>query len=252
MEKRNVVRYIFFGTSLRYLQDAREGWLVHSRGGILENLDIFLDYVAELGLTVTQRTDAHADLIRLADEMHDDPDEDALLTMDLASRLARAMTEIRLTLMAEAMGNIAYVTTEKRIEVAKLLDDVRSLLTPETFDKLPEIAQLDFGEAGKCIAFERPTAAAFHLLRGTEEVLREYYRHTVRRNRVNPLLWHSMTQHLARRRNPPASPLLENLNNIRTSFRNPTQHPEKVYDIDEVQDLFGLCVDVVRRMAASL
>jgi hypothetical protein len=31
-----------------------------------------------------------------------------------------------------------------------------------------------------------------------------------------------------------------------------TQHPEKVQGRDEVQDLFGLCVDVIRRVSVEL
>ncbi len=51
-----------------------------------------------------------------------------------------------------------------------------------------------------------------------------------------------------RKKSRPPDVLLNNLDNIRVSFRNPTQHPEKIYDIQEAQDLFGLCVDVVSRM----
>jgi hypothetical protein len=43
--------------------------------------------------------------------------------------------------------------------------------------------------------------------------------------------------------------LLAQLDYIRRQFRNPTQHPEKVYDIEETQDLWGLCTDVITRMA---
>jgi hypothetical protein len=50
---------------------------------------------------------------------------------------------------------------------------------------------------------------------------------------------------------PPAGPLLNNLDNIREHYRNPTQHPDKVYDINEVQDLFGLCIDAINRMVSS-
>jgi len=42
------------------------------------------------------------------------------------------------------------------------------------------------------------------------------------------------------------------LDNIRRSFRNPTQHPDKIYDIQEVQDLFGLCIDAINRMITLL
>jgi len=44
----------------------------------------------------------------------------------------------------------------------------------------------------------------------------------------------------------------DHLDHIRRSFRNPTQHPDKIYDIQEAQDLFGLCVDAVNRMSRSV
>jgi len=46
--------------------------------------------------------------------------------------------------------------------------------------------------------------------------------------------------------------ILDHLDHIRRSFRNPTQHPDKIYDIQEAQDLFGLCVDAVNRMSRSV
>jgi hypothetical protein len=63
----------------------------------------------------------------------------------------------------------------------------------------------------------------------------------------------TIVEHLKKRKTsaPPAG-LLNNLDNIRVHFRNPTAHPEKVYDIDEVQDLFGLCVEVVNRMVRAM
>jgi len=161
------------------------------------------------------------------------------------------MDDLRNTLFAEAQGNVAFILTDKRIDVNKLLSAVPALMAPGVFDSLPDVARYDFMEAGKCIAFELPTAAAFHLLRGTEGMLRHFYCSLVRRGRVEPL-WGPMVESLRRRRTPPPAPLLDNLDNIRRSFRNPTQHPDKIYDIQEVQDLFGLCVDAVNRMVLSL
>lgn len=46
----------------------------------------------------------------------------------------------------------------------------------------------------------------------------------------------------------PPRELLDALDRIRENFRNPTNHPDKIYDIEEVQDLFGLCLDVINRM----
>lgn len=124
-------------------------------------------------------------------------------------------------------------------------------MAPKVFNKLPEIAIKDFDEAGKCIAFERSTAAAFHLLRATESVLRNYYLSIVKRNRVSPLNWGPMLKSLRSRKKRPDDVLLDHLDGIRRNFRNPTQHPEKVYDINEAQDLLGICIDVVNRMVQS-
>ena len=242
--------YVNFGTGLRYLQDAGQGWTVHGEWRILENIDSFLDCLKEFELPVTERA-AH-ELVELRDELAE-TDSDHKLTDDQAHRLNETMKAVRKTLFAEAEGKIAFIVVDKRIDVNKLLSDVPALLSPGVFECLPDVAQYDLMEAGKCIAFERPTAAAFHMLRGTEAMLRQFYCGIVKRGRVKKLLWGPMVESLReRKKEPPPAPLLDNLDNIRRSFRNPTQHPDKIYDIQEVQDLFHLCVDVLNRMVAFL
>ena len=249
MKQRAIVRYITFGTTIRYLQDASEGGTVHGEDWVVDNIRWFFRYLEECELPVTMR--ASKELEALADELEATP-ADHRLTAEEAQKLQNIVTQVRSTLFAEARGNFAFIVTDKRLDVSKLLSDVPSLMAQEVFDKLPDVAQHDFIESGRCIAFERPTAAAFHILRGTEDVLRRYYCCVLRRGRVDPLLWGPMVTSLkARRRRPPPASLLNNLDNIRRSFRNPTQHPEKIYDIDEVQDLFGLCVEAVNRMVKS-
>lgn len=248
MESKRISRYIVFGTELRYLQDCQEGWVVHKEAFVLENINRFFNHLNEFDLPVTQR--AAFELRKFRDRLRESK-TDHVLTNDEASELSNIMKDLRKTLFAEAGGNIAFIVTDKRIDVNKLLSDMPFLMAPDVFDSLPDIAQYDFIEAGKCIAFELPTSAAFHLLRGTESLLRQFYCSFIRRGRVD-LLWGPMVKHLKDRKKRIAQPLLDNLDNIRRSFRNPTQHPDKIYDIQEVQDLFGLCVDVVNRMAALI
>ena len=247
MQSKPIWSYIRFGTTIRYLQDVKENWSVHGGGYVLENINSFFEALNEFDLPVTKRAAGPLEKFRYELEKSDPQHK---LTSDEASRLSKVMNDLRFTLTAETKGNVAFIVTDKRIDVDKLLSSVSALMAPGVFDKLPDIARYDFIEAGKCIAFELPTSAAFHLLRGTEAVLRHYYCSFVRRGRVD-LLWGPMVNSLRSRRSPPSAPLLDNLDNIRRSFRNPTQHPDKIYDIHEVQDLFGLCVDVVNRMAAS-
>lgn len=175
-------------------------------------------------------------------------ENDALLTADQAASLRAIMNEVRPTLFAEAEGNVAYIVADKRLDVNKLLDDVGSLFGSGVFSSMNAIARLDFEEAGKCLAFERATAAAFHLMRGTESVLRDFYFSVVKQKRLKKPMWGGILDQLEARRTPPPAALLATLRSIKDNFRNPTQHPDKVYDLDEVQDLFGLSVDVVNRM----
>jgi len=252
MLKKSIFDYFYFGTSVRYLQDIRAGSHVHDveQGAtVLTNINRFLQTVTALGLQVTRR--AAADLEDVVRELSPLP-KDAVLTAAQSKRIGDLMDVIRATLEAEIQGFHAYVVTPKRVDVVRLLEDVPFLLSAGTFEKLPDVARYDLTEAAKCIAFERPTAAAFHLLRATESVLRSYYCQQVKRNRVD-LMWGPIVQHLrTRRRSKVTDPLLNNLDDIRFHFRNPTQHPEKIYDIDQVQDLWGRCVDAINRMATEL
>lgn len=107
--------------------------------------------------------------------------------------------------------------------------------------------QFDFASGCRCIALNLPTAAAFHLMRCVEGVLRAYYCQVVKRGRVKKLMWPDMIEHLKKRRDSPPKPLLDNLDNIRFNFRNPTQHPDARFDLDEAQDLLALCIEAVNR-----
>jgi len=61
-----------------------------------------------------------------------------------------------------------------------------------------------------------------------------------------------MTNELrAKKTNKPPKVLLDSLDMVRNSYRNPTQHPEAKYDINEAQDLFGICLDSMSKMASE-
>lgn len=248
MQSKPIVVYINLGEVLWYLRYVKTDWPVHGEREVLHYINDIFAYLDEFNLPVTRR--AARELEKVRDKLAKS-EPDYKLTSDEASSLSTIIIDLEKTLLAEARGNVAFIVTDKRIDVNKLLYNVPSLMAPNVFDSLPDIARYDFIEAGKCIAFEVPTAAAFHLLRGTEAVLRHFYCSIVKRGRVE-ILWGPMVEHLRKRKTPVPGPLLDNLDNIRRSFRNPTQHPDKIYDIQEVQDLFGLCIDVVNRMSALL
>ena len=254
MQYQSLYGFYWFGTCLRYLQDANEHMLLHgegTEGRIIYNIEQLFQYLEQLKLNVTARL-AHGKLDDLLTELKAKPHGTALSAAE-ANRLRESITLLRETLECEIEGTGAYTPTPKRLDLPRLLSDVSSLFAPNVFNSLPAIAQFDFAEAGKCIAFERSTAAAFHILRGTEDVLRFYYNRMVRHGRIASLMWGPIVADLRKRNLTKQFETLNNhLDNIRVSFRNPTQHPEATYDIHEVQDLWSVCVDVVNRMLRIL
>lgn len=262
MEKRSTHGYIWIGTGVRYLSDCAAGYRVFGDGFIAGNIEKLNDLLRAYEMHVTARVAEQLTEIRNAwlSELEDALDADSAsdihnsrsLTKAEAENLNEIAKQIQTTLLAEARGQVAFVTHDKRFAVDKLLDDVGSLMPVGIYVTLKDDAKLDFSEAGRCIAFEVPTAAGFHLMRGTEAVLRDFYRRIVKRDRVDPLMWGPMTAHLKKRKDAPDEVLMNNLDSLRRSFRNPTQHPEKVYDVDEAQDLMALSFDVVTRMQRHL
>lgn len=247
-----VYHYWYFGTAVRFLQDIEVGVSIHHEGMVLDCLKTVFDRLEKLKLSVSNETLAAERLSKLFNELKE-TESKAVLSAPQARTLKREIDNLRLTLEAELRCIEAYVLSGKRLDVKRMLNDVPSLFAPKIFETISPIAKSDLVEAARCIAFECPTAGAFHLMRATEDVLRDFYKFHVKRDRCDPLLWFPMVQGLQRHRKAKEhSTLLHNLDNIRVSFRNPTQHPEKVYDIHEVQDLWGLCADVINRMGKIL
>lgn len=230
---------------MRYLQDVTAGTRFAGEHYIQDNIEWFLSNLEELGLTVTSNASWRLREFlqnKIAAKIEN-------LDQSQASELRKIMSDIRLTLDAEIDGIFAFITTSKRINTESLLGDMASLFAPNMFSMFPDIAKHDFYESGKCIAFELPTAAAFHILRATEANLRYYYKEMIKQGRIKSELWGPIVQDLMTRTKTKKYVTLNNhLDHIRLSFRNPTQHPEAIYDIHEVQDLLSVCIDANNRM----
>lgn len=260
MERRPVSGYVYIGTAIRYLIDCSAGGRIFGEAFVLDNIGELFEKLDEYDLHVTSRV-LHR-LRLLADEWKEEsvahaeePDWEASrrLTTREATDLTGVATSGRDTLLAEADGKIAYIAEDKRYTVEKLTRGMPTLFARDTFDQLPAIAQDDFVSAGRAIAFMLPTAGAFHILRGAEAALREYYARFVRRGRIaEPRMWGPIVTDLKSKSSPAPELLTTSLDSLRKHFRNPTQHPEKTYDIDEVQDLLATAIDVVNQMYRHL
>ncbi len=256
MEKRTTGGYIYLGTAIRYLIGLSQGVPIYAEGTVADNVAGLLQRLESYEFHVASRVAREIKELgeKWAAELSDHPEDEEwsksrVLTSEEVFILTDRARILRETVLAEASGKVAFIATDKRYTVEKLLEDIGSLFGEGVFESLPDIAKSDFAEGGKALAYELPTAAAFHILRGTEATLRDFYLRVVKRDRIRePRMWGPMVNNLRARKKPPPALLLDNLDSLRSNFRNPTQHPDKIYDLDEAQDLLALAIDSINRM----
>jgi hypothetical protein len=172
---------------------------------------------------------------------------------ELASELIVVSSDLENVVFAEGLTKRVYVLADRRFQTEYLLSAPQKLLKDGAYAKLQPVAQADLASACRCVLFGEATAAAFHILRATEAVLKSYYELHRKTNRLEKPMWGPMTDQLrAKKRDKPSTSLLDSLDVVRKAYRNPTQHPEALYEIDAAQDLMGVCLDLIGKMAAEL
>ncbi len=115
---------------------------------------------------------------------------------------------------------------------------------------------LDLNEAGKCLAFEMPTASGFHAARAVEAILRRYYEALIgplpdrapMGTLVETLEQASKKKGAAR----PDQRTIRTLREIKDLDRNPLAHPEATLDMLSAKALFELAGIAIWRMLKEI
>ena len=125
----------------------------------------------------------------------------------------------------------------------ELPDRLRKFLPKQTMD--------DWKEAGRCLAFETPTACAFHICRGTEALMLGYYEALAKHPWAFPKKdWKIYIEQLGVEGAPKI--ITTRLDEIRDLDRNAYTHPEKTVSLDEAPVLFRLCTAVTFYMCQEM
>lgn len=226
-----------------------------------KDFETYMEFIKEHNLKVTisslnlQRIDEDHDKLQ---RLNKGKKKKELMPADLRSSIIEKIKKADPTLDAELNTEISFLLDKKRFSNEILTEKIEDVFSSSVFNELPEIAKFDFKECGKCLAFDRFTAAAFHSLRGTEDTLKFYYSKLLNVSTNDRQTWGSFYSEIEKENKsgsitPPVhEELLMNLENLRKYYRNKTQHPQLMYSLDEVQDLFFLCIKTVNHMMKDL
>jgi hypothetical protein len=175
-------------------------------------------------------------------EATDRPSWDVVQVTILQGRIQTRTEEFLTILNAELDKISVYHVAKKRIyDTNELIASACSIFSQTIANALPISAKHDVDEAGKCLAFEVPTAAAFHILRASEAVMGLYYQtltkgRTFRDDKI-ARNWGAYIDAL--RKNGAEKKVTEFLDHIRAEYRNPITHPEDELNLDQALDLFN-------------
>jgi len=150
------------------------------------------------------------------------------------------------------------VTPKGDRDIRILLDDACRKFEPNVLAVMPDLVKDDVIEAGKCLAFERATACAFHVCRATEGLMRAYYKHLTGNDWPPPEIppkkpmnkdWKVLVDQL-RIKGAPKS-IYTRLDEIRDD-RNAYAHPDATVPLDEAPIVYDLCTGVMFYMAKEM
>lgn len=241
---------ISLGLWIRTLGNTRP---THTKSWAINSIQTLENQLEENNLIVSIAYTKASHYVELKNNLSKIEQDDHQIGAALATKICELILTLEQVVFAESTTKKIYILPERRFNTEYLLNTPHKLIKNGVFNKLDEIAKHDITSACKCLLFGQATAAAFHILRATESVLKSYYFHQRKQNRLKKPMWADMLGQLQAKttKKPPAA-LLKTLDIIRTSYRNPTQHPEAIYEIDNVQDLFGVCFDVIGQMGSEL
>lgn len=148
---------------------------------------------------------------------------------------------------AELAGAALYLVEQVGAYKTSILIDAADSVFPANIrSQLPQHAVDDIKAAGRCLAFELPTAAGFHVARAVETVLLKYFptlpMKVPRYKNLGKYLEVLSKEGVKKGVDPK---VLAALDQFRELYRNPIMHPDAVLSIEEAQILFNLAQSAI-------
>jgi hypothetical protein len=217
----------------------------------------FYDYLADPKKCLLDLEATRPHVLAIIEEINkvnraSDNDRPALLAARKAAIKERAGW-VNGTLASElAVAQAYHVTRKGAFNLALLVQDATAIFSDEIRSAMDPDERYDIVQAGRCLALEVPTAAAFHIFRAAESVMRRYYIAVIGTVPTKkPRNWGAYIKNL--QSHGGADPkILHSLQEIKDLYRNPTMHPEKQYTPDEALSLVGLAQHLMSSMVREI
>jgi hypothetical protein len=120
-------------------------------------------------------------------------------------------------------------------------------------EAVPERAKKDIAEAGRCLAFELSTAAAFHMWRALETVMNRYHQALTGKSFEDAKITRNWAEYIKALETAGADKKITVfLDHIRDEYRNPISHPSETLEADDAFNLFGTALSAIGQAAKAI
>jgi len=171
-----------------------------------------------------------------------------------AYRVTHAVEVFEYVFAAELQTLATYFVFQKGIfSTNDLIENAENAIPKAIRDAVTAEALDDWKQAGKCIVFELPTAAGFHLIRATEAVIRKYYAVIAKPAVPVKTKARNWGVYIAALKKCDANvKVVRLLEQIKDMDRNPLIHPEQALSLDEALTLWGVASGAIHAMVTEI
>lgn len=252
MEKTSIYKFYRLGKLISEFDSETEP----SNFELYNKITNFFDFVNELNLQVTNTAITLGDIKKIYKSLDIESKKypSNKVSFELVKKINFEIKKVLITFEAEILNKNSFILKDKKFKIEYLIDDQTQLFKSKDvllnahFD-----IQFNVIESAKCLAFDRNTASAFHILLATEEYVKFFndnFFDEVESDMNSEISFYDSIkdteQILADLKHD--SELISLLHIIRKYYRNQSQHSNRKYSEIEATDLFNLCIKVMNEL----
>jgi hypothetical protein len=173
-------------------------------------------------------------------------------TVQERASLQNSVRNLDSLLNAELSTCDLYFISQKRAwDTTQLILNAEKVLSESAAAALTDQCKNDLRESGRCIAFDLPTASAFHLFRAIEAVVLQYF--PVLRISVPSSSERNLGNYIRILREHAVDDRITGmLQHLKDIYRNPIVHPELFLEADEAENLFQFAASAIAAMVEDV
>ena len=135
--------------------------------------------------------------------------------------------------------HVYCVTETGGLSVETLIRGYSEIYPKDTLALCDDFIKKQIDEAGRCLAFERPTACGFHILRSVEIMIKAYLLAVT--GSFPPMNRRNWGEYIEWLEKAGASKDMTDVLHVLKRKRNPLMHPQEDLTMDDAVDVFTVC-----------